>query len=335
MAGVADDSSHSRDLIESAPETALAALRYGAGRDARSSTVRTGRSCAPASSSGTCSHVELEPLELGGQRYVPVPESPEAALTLTRTSSGLVLELEFDVGVRRRLHALPRRTRASTSDVAGARVPGDEPSAESDELDTPYLDDDRLDLVGVGARRGRARAPGQDPLPRRLRRALPGCGADLNREPHARTEPRARSSCRRSGSLATHLGRRRARRPSERWAGVGVTPRAADAPGRTAARPSRPQARARRRVERGQARAMPPAILAAAMAVPKRKTSKSRRDKRRATHKAVGSRRSSSARSAISRSGRTTSARRAAPTGAARSSRSRLPRRRLREPRRR
>ena len=25
--------------------------------------------------------VELEPLELGGQRYVPIPEKPEAALT--------------------------------------------------------------------------------------------------------------------------------------------------------------------------------------------------------------------------------------------------------------
>ena len=41
--------------------------------------------------------VDLEPLELGGQRYVPIPESPEAVLTLTRVSSGLMLELEFDV----------------------------------------------------------------------------------------------------------------------------------------------------------------------------------------------------------------------------------------------
>ena len=41
--------------------------------------------------------VELEPLELGGQRYVPIPEAPEAALTLTRLSSGLMLELELDV----------------------------------------------------------------------------------------------------------------------------------------------------------------------------------------------------------------------------------------------
>jgi hypothetical protein len=44
--------------------------------------------------------VELEPLELGGQLYVPIPESAEAALTLTRLSSGLMLELEFDSSAR-------------------------------------------------------------------------------------------------------------------------------------------------------------------------------------------------------------------------------------------
>ena len=41
--------------------------------------------------------VDLEPLELGGQRYVPIPGSPEAALTLTRLTSWLLLELELDV----------------------------------------------------------------------------------------------------------------------------------------------------------------------------------------------------------------------------------------------
>ena len=68
--------------------------------------------------------VDLEPLELGGQRYVPIPESPEAALTLTRLSSGLMLELEFDVAARRPVRALPRRRRPRRR---GQRppVPGD------------------------------------------------------------------------------------------------------------------------------------------------------------------------------------------------------------------
>ena len=67
--------------------------------------------------------VDLEPLELGGQRYVPVPESPEAALTLTQTSSGLVLELELEARVARPVHALPgrRRARRRTSRAASTR----------------------------------------------------------------------------------------------------------------------------------------------------------------------------------------------------------------------
>src|SRR5690348_17021009 len=44
--------------------------------------------------------VELEPLELGGQRYVPVPEEVPAELAITRAKSGSVFELAFRV----RLH---------------------------------------------------------------------------------------------------------------------------------------------------------------------------------------------------------------------------------------
>ena len=44
--------------------------------------------------------IELEPLELGGQRYLPVPEKVPAELTITRASTGTVFELAFHV----RLH---------------------------------------------------------------------------------------------------------------------------------------------------------------------------------------------------------------------------------------
>src|SRR5919108_4675166 len=88
--------------------------------------------------------VELDPLELGGQRYVHLPEQPEAAFTLTQTSSGLLLELELDVRLvgpcfrcledaGLSLHVESREYQATS--------PGD-----SDELRTPYLEDDRLDL---------------------------------------------------------------------------------------------------------------------------------------------------------------------------------------------
>src|SRR5206468_8393243 len=44
--------------------------------------------------------IRLEPLELGGQRYQPVPETVPAGLAITRASTGTVFELEFHV----RLH---------------------------------------------------------------------------------------------------------------------------------------------------------------------------------------------------------------------------------------
>ena len=44
--------------------------------------------------------LELEPLELGGQRYLPVPEKVPAGLAITRASTGTVFELDFRV----RLH---------------------------------------------------------------------------------------------------------------------------------------------------------------------------------------------------------------------------------------
>ena len=44
--------------------------------------------------------IELEPFELGGQRYLPVPHEVEAALTVAQATTGLDLRLAFDV----RLH---------------------------------------------------------------------------------------------------------------------------------------------------------------------------------------------------------------------------------------
>jgi uncharacterized protein len=126
--------------------------------------------------------VDLEPLELGGQRYLPLPESPEATLTLTQTSSGLVLELDFEVrlvgpcfrcladaGVSLSLHS--REYQATEPD-------------DADELRTPYLVDDRLDL-SAWARDAVALALPDKILCRADCAGLcPVCGRDLNSEPH-------------------------------------------------------------------------------------------------------------------------------------------------------
>ena len=44
--------------------------------------------------------IELEPFELGGQRYLPVPQEVPAELAIAQATSGLVLRLAFGV----RLH---------------------------------------------------------------------------------------------------------------------------------------------------------------------------------------------------------------------------------------
>ena len=115
--------------------------------------------------------VELEPLELGGQRYVPIPETPEAALTLTRLSSGLMLELELDV----RLVGPCMRCLADAGlDVA---VQAREYQATTRRTTTSCgrrTSRTTARPLRLGARRGRACAARQDPLPRRLRRPLPG-----------------------------------------------------------------------------------------------------------------------------------------------------------------
>lgn len=130
--------------------------------------------------------VELEPLELGGQRYVPVPETPEASFTLTRTSSGLVLELALDVrllGPCFRCLADAGLTLHVTSREYQATSPG-----ESDELTTPYLDDDRLDLSAWARDAIALSLPDKILCKEDCAGLCPVCGRDLNVEPHAHEE---------------------------------------------------------------------------------------------------------------------------------------------------
>ena len=126
--------------------------------------------------------VDLEPLELGGQRYVPVPETPEAVLTLTQTSSGLVLELELDVRV------LGPCVRCLADAGLDVRVASREYHAtspgESDELTTPYVDDTRLDLSAWAHDAVALALPDKILCRDDCAGLCPVCGKDLNREPH-------------------------------------------------------------------------------------------------------------------------------------------------------
>ena len=87
--------------------------------------------------------VLLEPFELGGQRYRPVPDSPDAELILTKTPQGHVLDLGFELRLE---GPCVRCLEVAGIDVAVSAREYHESAAESEELRTPYLVDDRLDL---------------------------------------------------------------------------------------------------------------------------------------------------------------------------------------------
>ena len=131
--------------------------------------------------------IELEPFELGGQRYLPVPQVVPAEVTVTRASTGTVFELRFDA----RLHG--PCFRCLDDAVLDVPVEAREYQAASpggdEELQSQYLADDKLDLSAW------ARDTIALELPDKIlcRPACAGlcavCGKNLNDEPHDHDEP--------------------------------------------------------------------------------------------------------------------------------------------------
>ena len=131
--------------------------------------------------------VELQPLVLGGQTYEPKPNPAPAEFTITRASSGTVLELKLDVTL-----AGPCFRCLSDSELpVSLRLREYEATKpEGDEERTEYLDDDRLDL-SAWARDAIALALPDQILCREDCAGLcPVCGKDLNAEPHEHAEER-------------------------------------------------------------------------------------------------------------------------------------------------
>lgn len=126
--------------------------------------------------------IELEPFELGGERYLPVPELLPAELAITKASTGTVFELGFDA----RLHGPCYRCLGDAVlevPIAAREYQATNPDG-SEELRTPYLQDDRLDLSGW-ARDAIALALPDKILCRADCAGLcPVCGRNLNDEPH-------------------------------------------------------------------------------------------------------------------------------------------------------
>ena len=132
--------------------------------------------------------LELPAFEFAGQRYLPVPETVTAELTVTRAVTGTALALSFTT----RLHGPCYRCLGDA--VLEVPIQAREYQASSpddDELRTPYLVDDRLD-VSAWARDSVALALPDKILCRPDCAGLcPECGENLNDHPHAHEETTA------------------------------------------------------------------------------------------------------------------------------------------------
>jgi uncharacterized protein len=87
--------------------------------------------------------VNVDPLEFGGQRYRPIDRSVPVRVDVSRTVGGYALRLRFPVELTgpcmRCLEAA-----APTFEVDAREV--DQPDEEADELSSPYVKGDELDL---------------------------------------------------------------------------------------------------------------------------------------------------------------------------------------------
>lgn len=136
--------------------------------------------------------LELEPLSLGGQRYLPVPATVPAQLRVTRATTGTLFELVFRV----RLHGPCFRCLADSVlelPLELREYQASDPGA-SDEERSDYVADDKLEL-SAWARDSVALAIPDKILCRPDCAGLcPVCGKDLNAEPHEheveRSDPR-------------------------------------------------------------------------------------------------------------------------------------------------
>ena len=129
--------------------------------------------------------IQLEPLELGGQRYLPVPETVQAELSITRASTGTVFELRF----RNRLHGPCYRCLGdAVLEVPISAREYQDSSPDDEELTTPYVQADQLDVSGWARDAVALALPNKILCRPECAGLCPECGKNLNEEPHVHEE---------------------------------------------------------------------------------------------------------------------------------------------------
>jgi uncharacterized protein len=130
--------------------------------------------------------LELDPFELGGERYLPVPDKVPAALAITKATTGTLFELAFSG----RMHGPCYRCLGDAVleiPIAAREYQATNPE-ESDELRTPYLQENNLDLAAWSRDAIALTLPDKILCRADCAGLCPVCGKNLNEEPHVHEE---------------------------------------------------------------------------------------------------------------------------------------------------
>ena len=126
--------------------------------------------------------VELPAFEFGGQRYLPVPERIPAELVVTRATTGTVFALAFTA----RLHGPCYRCLGdAVLEVPISAREYQASSPDDEELTTPYVQADQLDVSGWARDAVALALPDKILCRTECAGLCPVCGKNLNDEPHA------------------------------------------------------------------------------------------------------------------------------------------------------
>ena len=136
--------------------------------------------------------VEIAPIELGGQRYVAVPELVPSVLTVTRAASGTAFRLRLSA----QLHGPCYRCLedAALDQPVDVREYQAEDSEGDEELESAYVADGRLDVSAWGRDSIVLALPDKILCMPDCAGLCPVCGKNLNREPHGHEGEESRSA---------------------------------------------------------------------------------------------------------------------------------------------
>jgi uncharacterized protein len=134
--------------------------------------------------------VQLAPFELGGQTYLPDPEAPTVRLEVSRPSGGFAFRLTVPVHLE---GPCMRCLEPAALDLEVDAREVDQQSSEDEELRSPYVADDELDISRWAHDATLLALPTQILCRPACAGLCPACGESLNDNPHQHeqaTDPR-------------------------------------------------------------------------------------------------------------------------------------------------